>query len=325
MKLRVHHEDADHRLKPFPDIIGNDGKALGRHVMGLEEASHSLEHPVFKPLLVGAAVRCGNGVGVGSNVFAVVFSPLQRDLNARDRSFRLVENDRNRVGMNRRLFALFLDSVEQIACPTFVLELLVGAGALVSKENTKSRDEESLNLKTFRDVLHVEHGVFKDFRVGTKEDFGARTARLTDGLHARIWRPTHISLPVGMTVTLDRGDEFRAQGVDHRATHTVQSTRGGVRGVVELSAGMQGGENHLEGASFLGILRVCVHRNSAPVVHHSGRAAVFVDGNLDGAGKAVHGFVNRVVDDFPEEVMESSLSRSSDIHRRTFSHGLKAR
>ena len=50
-----------------------------------------------------------------------------------------------------------------------------------------------------------------------------------------------------------------------------------------------------------------------------GNGAVVIDLDDDGAGKTCHCFVDGVIDDFADEVMESSAGGIADVHSRTLS------
>ncbi len=49
-----------------------------------------------------------------------------------------------------------------------------------------------------------------------------------------------------------------------------------------------------------------------------------MEDDFDIFGMTSHGFVDRVIDDLPDEVVESALISRSDIHARSFSDWLKA-
>ena len=92
--------------------------------------------------------------------------------------------------------------------------------------------------------------------------------------------------------------------------------------VIELAAGVQGREDHLERA--LAGLGMNVDRDAAAVVGHRHRLAVGVERHDDPRGVAVHHLVDRVVDDFPEQVMKAGLVDAADVHARPAPDGLEA-
>jgi hypothetical protein len=49
-----------------------------------------------------------------------------------------------------------------------------------------------------------------------------------------------------------------------------------------------------------------------------------VHGNVDLVREAGHGFVDRIVDDFPHEVVQAHVPRRADVHRGSQSHRFKS-
>ena len=66
-----------------------------------------------------------------------------------------------------------------------------------------------------------------------------------------------------------------------------------------------------------------VHRQTAPVVEHGGRA-VLVQRNPDFIREAVAGLVNGVVNDLPKQVMQAPGGGGANVHARPHPNGLKA-
>jgi hypothetical protein len=59
------------------------------------------------------------------------------------------------------------------------------------------------------------------------------------------------------------------------------------------------------------------HGNAAAVVDDLD-AAVAEEPDVDPAGVAGHRLVDRVVDDFPDQVVKAALTRGPDVHARSF-------
>ena len=53
-------------------------------------------------------------------------------------------------------------------------------------------------------------------------------------------------------------------------------------------------------------------------------AAVLEDSHVDFGRVAGHGFVDRVVDDLPDQMVQAALAGGADIHARTFADGLQS-
>src|SRR6185437_190813 len=89
----------------------------------------------------------------------------------------------------------------------------------------------------------------------------------------------------------------------------------------ELSAGMEGGHDHLERADLR--LRMDPHRDAAAVVYDA-HVAAGQERHLDVVREAAHGLVAGVVEDLPDEVVEAVRTRRADVHARALAHRLEA-
>jgi hypothetical protein len=116
--------------------------------------------------------------------------------------------------------------------------------------------------------------------------------------------------------------EAVGQGVGHRHADAVQAAGEAVGrvfvGLVELAAGVQAGEHHLDGGHALD--RVDLDRDAAAVVAHAHRA-VGVQGDGDLAAEAGHRLVGGVVDDFLDDVQRVL---GAGVHARPLLDGLEA-
>ena len=83
---------------------------------------------------------------------------------------------------------------------------------------------------------------------------------------------------------------------------------------------MQLGHHHLRRRHTLFFVQV--DRNAAAVVDDRDRI-VFVDGDVDLSAIAGERFVNRIVHDFVNQVVQSHLSGRTDVHRGPQSHRLQ--
>ena len=111
------------------------------------------------------------------------------------------------------------------------------------------------------------------------------------------------------------------QGVYHGSAHPVKAAGILIGFVVEFSAGVQLGINHLYGGNAQ--LRVNV-RGHAPAVVGNLAGAVLFQGNGNFTGEAVGGLVNGVVHDFPDQMMQSPGTGGANIHTRTHANGVQS-
>lgn len=100
----------------------------------------------------------------------------------------------------------------------------------------------------------------------------------------------------------------------------MESARHRVRALLELAARVQHGQRHFGRRLFL--CGVHAGGNAASVVHH-GDAAVDVDRHLDGFAEPGHVFVDAVIDDFVDEVMQPVHAGAADIHGRPLPDGIE--
>ena len=92
---------------------------------------------------------------------------------------------------------------------------------------------------------------------------------------------------------------------------------------IELAAGVQLGHHDLRGGNLLAFDVHVVHGNAAAVVDDRDRI-VDVNRDLDLVGVSGQRFVDRVVDDFVDQVVQSHLAGRADVHRRTQADGFHA-
>src|SRR5260370_8780505 len=80
----------------------------------------------------------------------------------------------------------------------------------------------------------------------------------------------------------------------------------------KLTAGVQDGHDHFQGRE-AGALVMFLYRDTASVVFYND-GTISVDRHLDRVGIARHDFVNAIIDDFINQVMQAALVVSADIH-----------
>ncbi len=90
--------------------------------------------------------------------------------------------------------------------------------------------------------------------------------------------------------------------------------------LVELAARVQLRKHDLHRRNLH--FRVNVGRNAAPVILDR-NAAVLMNAHVDRVRKAVGSLVDRVIDDFPENMVKPALPRRTDIHTGAQTHRVK--
>jgi hypothetical protein len=68
---------------------------------------------------------------------------------------------------------------------------------------------------------------------------------------------------------------------------------------------------------------VSTDRDATPIIGHS-NGAVLQETDLDVGGVPSHRFVDRVVDDFPDQVMQTTAVGRADVHARSSTDRVEA-
>ena len=133
-----------------------------------------------------------------------------------------------------------------------------------------------------------------------------------------------VLLPVAGPVLVDLDDQALGQRVDDGHAHAVEPARHLVAAAAELATRMQDGEHDLDRAlALVRAGRVGIDRDAAAVVVHPA-AAVGLQGHDDAAAVAGHRLVDRVVDDLPDEVVQSGQPGRADVHAGPLADGVQA-
>ena len=222
-----------------------------------------------------------------------------------------------------------LDEVDDAA---LVLEglFLFLAGALVDEVDGQVLVEEGHGLEPLGDGAGHELDALglEDGGVGVEGDRRAGLAALGGGGARFGDLALHFSAVfelelVAVAPAVDFDDHLGRQGVDHRDAHAVEAARDLVALAAELAAGVEDREHHLSSAfPLVRTRRIGVDGDAAAVVFDA-TAAVILKNDVDGVAEARHGFIDRVVDDFPDEVMQTSEARGPDVHTRTLANGVE--
>ena len=114
--------------------------------------------------------------------------------------------------------------------------------------------------------------------------------------------------------------EAARQGVHHGAADTVQSTGNGIPAAAEFSTGVQHRQDDLNGRTALCLVNV--DGDSATVVFDA-NGAVGQNANINCVAVPRQGFVDGVVNDLIDQVVQSARSGGSDIHTGSLSNGFQ--
>ncbi len=211
--------------------------------------------------------------------------------------------------MNSAMPPLYLNSV------CLGLAGLGVGGALVGQRDQQAFVQKCQLAQALGQGVVVVFGGGEDFFVGNEVDLGSALLGRAGFLQLAGGLALGICLLPGGAVAPDLELELIAERVDAGDADAVQSAGNFVGRGIELSAGVQHGHHDLRGGNLLAVNVHVIDRNAAAVVDHGDRV-VEVDGDFDFVGEAGERFVDRVVDDFVDEVMQSHLAGRADVHGR---------
>ena len=126
-----------------------------------------------------------------------------------------------------------------------------------------------------------------------------------------------IFLLVYLSVTEHIGGHVSRKCVYAGYTHPVKTTRHLVRAFVKLTSGVEYGHNYFK-CRFL-FFFVIVYRNTTAVILYS-NGIVFVDEYFNVVAVTGQGFVNRVVYNFINQVVQALFTDVANVHRRTLAY-----
>ena len=272
-----------------------------------------------------AAVHRVDVVGEGEDGLGVGVVVLQADLHGDAVALGLHVD-----GLVVQHLLAAVEVLDELGDATRVLEeLLLGfaglgvGGALVGERDLQALVEEGKLAQALGKRVVVELGDGEDGAVGQEVDLGAEllgwlhAAQLADG------RALAVVLLPCIAVAPDFDVQLLTERVDATDADAVQAVGDLVVGGVELAAGVQLGQHHLDGGHLDAVGDHVVHRNAAAVVHH-GDGVVDVDGDIDARGVSGQRLVDRVVHHLVDQVVQAQLAGRSNVHGGTQADGCEA-
>src|SRR5439155_22576345 len=94
------------------------------------------------------------------------------------------------------------------------------------------------------------------------------------------------------------------QRINNRRAHAMQSACNFVSltpSGLKYASGAELGEDHFHGGNLFS--RMDAHGNAAPIIDNRA-ASIGIDLDEDGFAEACHGFVDGIIDDFPDEMVQ---------------------
>ena len=128
---------------------------------------------------------------------------------------------------------------------------------------------------------------------------------------------------MAVAVAIDLQEEPLGEGIDDADADPVQSAGDLVAIATKLSAGVQHGKHDLCGAlAFVAAGWVRIDGDATPVVVDP-TPAVGLQRDDDAIGEPGHRFVDCVVDDLPNEVVQTGQPGGTDVHPGTLAHRIE--
>src|ERR1700730_11924328 len=195
----------------------------------------------------------------------------------------------------------------------------VRLGALIGQMDLQTAVEKCEFAQPIREDIELElGGDGENLGVREKGDQGAGmlfVLDFTDDFELASRFAPRKSNQVDLAVPGHLGFKPLGQGINALCADAVQTSGKFVSALSALTAGMKVGEHQFNGGHLK--FRVRLDRNSASVIAYGSRA-INVDGHVDLRTEAGQMFVDRVVQDFKDAVMQSAFIRIADIHPGSF-------
>ena len=338
LKLRLLQLDRDHADQALAHV--RTGQVLVLILQQAVAAAVIVEHAgqaVLEALLVGAAVRGIDVVGKAQQQLVVAGIILQCDLCHAAVGLAL---EVDHIGVQHVQLALLAQIGDKAldaalvahdlgAVAGFTLLAVLQHGGihltLVGQSDLDTGVQEAFFPQALFQRVEVVHGgIPEHLRVRLKGDPGAGNAvgYGADALERAVRVAAAEGLLVLVAVAAHVDGEPLGAGVDHRSTHAVQAAGHLVAGVLaaELAAGVQDGVNDGDGGQ-AGV-GLNVHRDAAAVIRDL-NDVVFQDLDLDVVAVAGQCFIDGVVHDLVDQMMQAALAGGTDIHARALAHRLQ--
>ena len=309
LELGVRQLDGDDGGNPLPAVLAGD------LVVALDDADlHTVgvQHPGQRGLearLVHTALGGPHVVGKGHHELIVAVVVLHGDLRG---GVPLGAAHIDHVVVKGGLVAVAPDGklpdaalIAHGFADLFLIIPVVGDG-----DGQTGIEECLLPHPLVEDLIVVDQGI-KHLRIRLEGDLGAGLVGFSHDLHfLGDLAPGKLHL-INAAVLVDPNPQPLGQGIDHGGAHAVKAAGDLIASAAELAAGVQHGVHHLQsGPSRLGL---DIHGNAAAVIG-DGDGIAGVDGHGYVLAVARQSFVNGVVHDLIDQVMQARRGSGADIH-----------
>ena len=286
--------------------------------MRIDVVADGLAEAGAQTVLVRAARAGRDAVDVAAHVLVGGFGPLEHGVEPRPAL--AVQHEGTLVHGLRA--AVLHDLREEVGEPLLVLIGDLRLVDFVLEGDLHALVDVADDLEPLGDDRRIELDLREDRGVGLEVDRRAGAARRAHLLQAALRLALlegHLPLHA---VTPHRGHQRLRERVDDRGAHAVQAARRLVVPLLELAARVEHREDDLHRA--LPRLRVLVDGHATAIVTDGDRRAVGVERHGDRRRVAIHRLVDRVVENLPDQVVESGRPHAPDVHAGALADGLEA-
>ena len=195
--------------------------------------------------------------------------------------------------------------------------LLLHAGASVRGGNAKTAVKKRLLPHSGMQNIVVIDQIIENFPVRLEGDGGTRMVRGADDLHFLgdvAARKFHL---IDFPVPMDLDRQPLRQSVDNTGADAVETAGNLIAAAAEFTTGVEHCIDNLQrGPSRLGL---DIHRDTAAIIG-DGNGVALVDGDGNFRAEARQGFINGVVHDLVNQMVQARRGCGADIHTGTFPH-----
>jgi hypothetical protein len=218
-----------------------------------------------------------------------------------------------KMGVGMKHILVFIEVLDELGDAPIVMKLALLVAALILEADGQSFIQERHFAQALGQGIEVELDGFKNLPVRQESNLRALFFRLAGALDVGKRFSAFIRLFPGVAVAPDFELQRFGKGVYHRHTHAVQPAGDLVAFGIELAPRVQDGHHHFRGGA--AFLLVHVHGNAAAIVRDRNRVIAM---HNDGHEVAVtcQGFVHRVVNHFPNQMVQSDGPGGANVHRR---------
>ena len=311
-KLRIRHFDRNDAGQPFTDIIA--GKVRFIVLENVILACVFIEDAGERGAETGKVHTAFDGIDVideGIHAFAVACLVLHRDVDD-DLILLAFESDDGRID---KILA-FIQELDEFRDAAGVVEfLLVGrtVAQVCQRDGEAFIQKSQLAHADLQGIIVEVHAFFENLDIRLEGDRGARLLRFSVGLHVLGDFPAGQFHFMEMPFTAHHDACPFGERIHDRDADAVQTAGNRIAVAAEFAACME----HRQ-YDFHGRFPSLVHarRNAATIVRDC-TAAVIIERHFDVRAVARECFVDTVVDDFVDQMVQAARGCRADVHART--------